>query len=147
MLFTILKKHLQITPPLPKLLFQQCQLEYVTVHKNLSLTFSNDFSWSLYINNIVNNAYTKKTWPWLAKKIKIYCRKKCVSLGVRSSGGCTGSHQSEKVQILAAGIVTGHPVLASYNSLYFEIGCGLVSNRRQTAKLTNIIKFHNNLIL
>ena len=58
MLFTILKKHLQI-PPLPKLLFQQCQLEYVTVHKNLSLTFSNDFSWSLYINNIVNNAYTK----------------------------------------------------------------------------------------
>ena len=61
MLFTILKKHLQIPPPLlPKLLFQQCQLEYVTVHKNLSLTFSDDLSWSLYINNIANNAYTKK---------------------------------------------------------------------------------------
>ena len=37
--------------------FQQCHLEYVTVHNHLGLTFSNDLKWSLYINNIVNNAY------------------------------------------------------------------------------------------
>lgn len=38
-------------------LFQQCHLEYVAFHNHLGLTFSNDLRWSLYINNIVINAY------------------------------------------------------------------------------------------
>ena len=38
-----------------KLLIQQCQLEYLTVYKQLGFTFSNDLSWSSFINNIVNN--------------------------------------------------------------------------------------------
>lgn len=50
------KKHVE---EFPKLFFQGCQLDYVSTHRHLGLLFSNDLSWSQYINNIVNSAYKK----------------------------------------------------------------------------------------
>lgn len=51
----------------PRLFFQGCQLDYVSTHRHLGLLFSNDLSWSQYINNIVNSAYKKLG---LLKKLK-----------------------------------------------------------------------------
>jgi hypothetical protein len=51
----------------PNLMFQQCQIEYVSIHKHLGIMFSEDFSWSFYINSLVNSAYKKFG---LLKKLK-----------------------------------------------------------------------------
>lgn len=58
------KKHVE---EFPKLFFQGCQLDYVSTHRHLGLLFSNDLSWSQYINNIVKSAYKKLG---LLKKLK-----------------------------------------------------------------------------
>ena len=47
---------------------------------------------------------------------------------------------------MAARIVTGLPVFASLDSLYFETGWEPLSSRRQAVKLTNMFKIHNNLV-
>ena len=58
----------------PQLFFQGCQLEFVSSHKHLCLLFSDDFKWSLYIDNIVNHACKKLGF---IKKLKFtLCRNK-----------------------------------------------------------------------
>lgn len=47
--------------------FQGCQLDYVSTHRHHDLLFSNDLSWSQYINDIVKSAYKKFG---LLKKLK-----------------------------------------------------------------------------
>jgi hypothetical protein len=49
-----------------------------------------------------------------------------------------------KVQLCAAQIFTGFPVLASRNSLYLETGLHPLISRRATAKLVTMYKVHDN---
>ena len=39
--------------------FQNCQLDFVSSHKHLALTFSDDLTWTVYINSIIANAKKK----------------------------------------------------------------------------------------
>ena len=65
----------------PQLFFQGCQLEFVSSHKHLGLLFSDDLKWSMYIDNIVNHAYTKLE---LIKKLKLtLCRNKSSKIYVK----------------------------------------------------------------
>ena len=40
----------------PILKFQNCQLDFVSSHKHLGLTFSDDLTWTVYLNSIISNA-------------------------------------------------------------------------------------------
>ena len=60
--------------------------------------------------------------------------------------GCSISDILEKVQLYAARIVTGLPILASRESLYFETGSEQLCERRRKAKLTTMYKMHTNIV-
>ena len=64
--------------------------------------------------------------------------------------GCSISdtHKLEKVQlhVHAARIVTGLPILASKESIYFETGWEQLCERRRTAMLTKVYKMHTNIV-
>ena len=52
----------------------------------------------------------------------------------------------EKVQLYAARITTGLPIIFSRESLYLETGWEPLSERRRVAKLFTMYKVHNNLV-
>ena len=60
--------------------------------------------------------------------------------------GCNqiDSNRLEQVQLNAARIVTGLPIFASLNSLYFETGWETLSERRKNKKLSLMYKIVNN---
>ena len=60
--------------------------------------------------------------------------------------GCNqiDSDRLEQVQLNAARIVTGLPIFASLNSLYFETGWETLSERRKNKKLSLMYKIVNN---
>ena len=140
---------------LPKLFFQNCQLEYVSVHKHLGLFVSHDLGWFHYINTITNAAYKKLG---LLKKLKFTLGRntllKMYTTFVRPAleyasvvwDGCNSYECDllEKVQLCAARIITGLPILASRDSLYLETGLEPLVSRRKTAKLVTMYKIHNN---
>ena len=139
----------------PKLFFQHCQLEFVPVHKHLGLFVSCDMGWSHYINSITSAAYKKLG---LLKKLKFTLGRntllKMYTTFVRPAleyasvvwDGCNSfdSDLLEKVQLSAARIITGLPILASRDSLYLETGLEPLNSRRTTAKLVTMYKIHNN---
>ena len=107
----------------------------------------------MYIDNIVNHAYKKLR---LIKKLKFtLCRNKLSKIYVTFVrpipviwGGCSISETEklEKVQLYAARIVTGLPILALKKSLYFENGCEPLCERRRKSKLTTMYKIHTNTV-
>ena len=119
--------------------------------------FSNDLSWSQYINNIVNSAYKKLG---LLKKLKFTLDRTNLSkmyitfirpvLEYASVvwDGCNmfDMERLEKVQLSAARIVTGLPILASTDSLYTETGWESLVSRRNKAKLITMFKIHTNQV-
>ena len=52
----------------------------------------------------------------------------------------------EKVQLYSARIVTGLPILASKESLYFETGWEPFCERKKKLKLTTMYKMHTNTV-
>ena len=142
---------------LPKLQFQHCPLEFITSHKHLGLVLSQDLSWSAYIDSIVKKAYQRLG---LLKKLKFtICRKtlsKMYTTFIRplleySSivwDGCPLQYveKLEKVQLYAARITTGLPIISSRESLYLETGWEPLSERRRVAKLNTMYTVHNNLV-
>ena len=140
---------------MPDLVFQHSHLEHVQSHKHLGLILSSDLGWSLHINNIVNNAYRR---TGVLKKLKFVLGRSTLAkmyiafirplLEYASDvwDGCTVFQVDllEKVQLHAARIVTGLPIISSRESLYLETGWEPLSNRRETSKLTTMFKVHNN---
>ena len=110
----------------------------------------------MYIDNILNHAYKKLR---LIKKLKFtLSRNKLSKIYVTFVrpileyasviwGGCSMSETEklEKVQLYAARIVTGLPILALKNSLYYETGCEPLCERRKS-KLTTMYKIHTNTV-
>lgn len=142
---------------LPEIFFQHCKLEYISTHKHLGLHLASDLKWSEHINIIVNKALKKLG---LLKKLKFSLGKNSLSkmyitfvrpiLEYASVvwDGCSQHDidKLEKVQLYAARIVTGLPIIASKTSLYFETGWETLSARRMTSKLTTMYKIHNKCV-
>lgn len=126
--------------------FQDRDLEFVSSHKHLGVIFSEDLSWTVYINCIIANAQKKLG---LMKKLKFKLNRKSLSLLYTSFirpqleyasdvwGGCTftDSERLEQIQLIAARIVTGLPIFASRDSLYFETGWETLDSRRKMSRL------------
>ena len=111
----------------------------------------------MYIDNIVNHAYKKLR---LIKKLKFtLSRNKLSKMYVTFVrpileyasviwGGfsISDTEKLEKVQLYAARIVTGLPILALKKSLYYETGCEPLCERRRKSKLTTMYKIHTNTV-
>lgn len=142
---------------IPKLQFQNSRLEYVSSHKHLGLLFCQNLCWSEYIDNIVKNAYQRLG---LLKKLKFSIGRNTLSKMYMTFirplieycsvvwDGCSFQdvEKLEKVQLYAARIITGLPILSSRESLYLETGWTPLSERRKLAKLSTMYKIHNNLV-
>lgn len=141
----------------PILKFQNCELDFVSSHKHLGVTLSNNLTWTVYINSLIANAQKKLG---LMKKLKFRLNRTSLSLLYTSFirpqleyasevwGGCSSvdSDRLEKIQLIAARIVTGLPIFASRESLYFETGWDTLSCRRQISRLKTMYKFDRNML-
>lgn len=141
----------------PKLQFQNSRLEYVSSHKHLGLLFCQNLCWAEYIDNIVKNAYQRLC---LLKKLKFSIGRNTLSkmymtfirplieyCSVVWDGYLLQDVEKlEKVQLCAARIITGLPILSSRESLYLETGWTPLSERRKLTKLSTMYKIHNNLV-
>ena len=142
---------------LPKLQFQRCNLEYITSHKHLGLLLSQNLNWSDHIDNIVKQAYQRLG---LLKKLKYNIGRKTLSkmyiTFIRPLleycsivwDGCSlqDVERLEMVQLYAARIITGLPIIASRDALYLETGWEPLADRRKVAKLNTMYKVHHNLV-
>lgn len=63
-------------------------------------------------------------------------------------GGCSPAvfEKLEKVQLHPARVVSGLPILAFTESLYFETGLDVLAKGRETAKLTLMYKIYYNFL-
>ena len=79
---------------------------------------------------------------------KVYCTYIRLLLEYASEvwDGCTQADctRLEQVQLNAARIVTGLPIFASQNSLYYETGWDTLADRRKNKKLNLMYKITNN---
>ena len=144
------KKNINITP---KLFFKGDRLECVPVHRHLGLLLSHNLSWSEYIDSIVSSSYKK---IGLLKKLKYKMGRpnlsKLYTSFIRPTleyasivwDGCSvqDTEKLEKVQLTAARIVTGLPIFASKESLYFETGWETLKTRRYVAKMITMFKIN-----
>ena len=103
------------------------------MNKHLGITFSEDFNWTAYIISIIANA--KKKARCAEKNLRFQLNRNVLSLlytsyikphlenasdvwGGYSSSDC--DHRLEKIQLIAAKIVTGLPIFASRKSFLFR---------------------------
>ena len=64
----------------PILKFQNFQINFVSFHKHLGLTFFDDLTWKVYISSIIANA--KKKLGLLKKKIQITLNRNSIVLAI-----------------------------------------------------------------
>ena len=78
---------------------------------------------------------------------KLYCTyiRPLLEYASKVWDGCneTDANRLEQIQFNAARIVTGIPIFASLNSLYFESGWETLAQRRKTKKLSLMYKIIN----
>lgn len=126
-------------------------LDIVNTHKHLGVTLSSNNKWSNHIDTIIKSASKQVSF---LRKIKykfssetlniLYCSyiRSLLEYASEVWDGCTqgDSDRLEKVQLHAARIITGLPVFASLNSLYYETGWETLAERREKKKLTLIYR-------
>ena len=125
-------------------------------HKHLGLTFSSNAKWSLHIDNICKSALKEIN---VLRKLKFTLSRKALNKIYRTfilpllEYACevwdglsvNDEDKLEKIQLQAARIVTGLPLFASREALYFETGWETLKDRRNRRKLTLFHKiYHRN---
>ena len=108
-------------------------LKIVEIHKHLGVFLSSNNKWSKHIDSIIKSAskhisFLRKIKYQLSKQTlnTLYCTyiRPLFDYSSEVWDGCsqTDANISEQVQLNAARIVTGLPVFASLNFLYYETG-------------------------
>ena len=109
---------------LPEIFFQHCQLEYITTHKHLGLHLASDLKWANHKHFYVNKAYNTlgllKTLKFnLAKYFFQNCTLFLVGFFLNmlllfgmAADKAKRENDKKKVQLCAASIVTGPPIIA-----------------------------------
>ena len=130
-------------------------LKIVETHKHLGVHLSSNNKWSKHIDSIKESAskqisYLRKIKYQLSKQTlnTLYCTyiRPLLEYGseVWDCSTQADANRLEQVQLNAARIVTGLPVFASLDSLYYETGWETLSQRRTNKKLTLMFKIVNN---
>ena len=126
----------------------------VESHKHLGVTLASNAKWSQHIDNICKTALKeinglRKLKYLLSRSAlnRIYCTfiLPLLEYACEVWGGCSKFDEDklEKVQLEAARIVTGMPLFASRESLYFETGWETLKDRRTRRKLTLFHRVYN----
>lgn len=129
-------------------------LEIVNIHKHLGVTLSSNNKWNNHIDAIIKSAskqisFLRKIKYKFSSDIlnKLYCSyiRSLLEYASEVWDGCNqgDSDRLEHVQLHAARIVTGLPIFASLNSLYFETGWETLAERRRKKKLTLMYRIVN----
>ena len=130
-------------------------LKIADAHKHLGVILSSNNKWTKHIDLIIDSAsksigFLRKLKYKLSKDIlnKLYLTyiRPLLEYASEVWDGCsiTDSNRIEKVQLHAARIITGLPIFASLNSLYFETGWEKLDERRKSKKLALMYKIVNN---
>ena len=130
-------------------------LKIVETHKHLGIVLASNNKWSAHIDTIIQSAakqvsFLRKVKYRFSKAIlnKVYCTYIRLLLEYASEvwDGCNQeeSRRLEQVQSNAARIVTGLPIFASLNSLYYETGLDTLAERRKYKKLNLMYTIVNN---
>ena len=136
--------------------FNNTPIKPVYNHKHLGITLDSNAKWSSHIDNICKSALTrinflKKFKFTFSRKTfhKIYCSfiLPILEYGCEVWGGCNKGEEDklEKVQLEAARLVTGLPLFASRESLYFETGWEKLKDRRERRKICTFHKIYHKL--
>ena len=126
----------------------------VDKHKHRGLTISSNNKWTNHIDSNLISASKqvnclRKLKYQLPRTIlnKLYCTciRPLLEYASEVWDGCneTDAKRLEQIQLNAARIVTGLPIFASLNSLYFESGWEALAQRRETKKLSLMYKIIN----
>ena len=122
-------------------------LDIVNTHKHLGVILSSNNKWSSHIDSIIKSAFKQISF---LRKIKykfsketlnkLYCSyiRSVLEYASEVWDGCNqgDSDRLEQVQLHAALRITGLPVFASLNPLYYETGWESLAERREKKKLT-----------
>ena len=136
-----------------RLTYDNTRLNIVETHKHLGIHLSSNNKWTKHIDSVISSAskqvsYLRKLKYQLNKRTlnKLYFIRPLLEYGAEIWDGCSmaDANRLEQIQMNAARIVTGLPVFASLNSLYFETGWETLADRRRVRKLTLMYKIVNN---
>ena len=132
-------------------------LKIVGTHKQLGIVLASNNKWSSHIDTIIQSTAKQVS---VLRKLKyrfskntlnrVYCTYIRPSLEYASEvwDGCTcnqtDARRLEQVQLNAARIVTGLPILSSLNSLYYVMGWDTLAERRTNKKLILTYKIIHN---
>ena len=134
--------------------FQSENVEIVSFHKHLGITFDNDGKFHSHIANIVKSVSQRLC---ALRKLKFILNRNYLSriyltfirpvmeYACELWDGCSqqDSDKLEKLQLEAGRIVTGLPIFSSRESIYFETGWELLSDRRRYRRLNMFYLIHN----
>ena len=115
-------------------------------HKHLGVHLSSNNKWTKHIDSVISSAskqvsYLRKLKYQLNRRSlnKLYCTfiRPLLEYGSEIWDCCSvaDANHLEKIHIYAARIVTGLPVFASLNSLYFETGWETLADRCRVEKI------------
>lgn len=134
-------------------------MEFVFTHKHFVVIFSEHLSWSSYINSNTANAQKKlgfikiKTWIYTFPKITVTILYFIYKASFRIYVWWMERvyyywfwQIKKKLQLIAARIVTGLPIFASRESLYFETGWETHCDKMKISRLKTMFKI-NQIIL
>ena len=132
--------------------FDSNVLKIVDAHKHLGVILSSNNKWTKHIDVIIDSVskqigYLRKLKYILSKDtLNLTYIRPLLEYASEVWDGCsiTDSNRIEKVQLHAARIITGLPIFASLNSLYFETGWKKLDERRKSKKLALMYKIVNN---
>ena len=134
--------------------FQNQLVEFVSCHKHLGITFDSNGKFHTHIENILKCASTRLN---VLKKLKYVLNRNYLAriyltfirpvmeYACELWDGCTQQEADnlEHVQLEAGRLVTGLPVFASREAIYFETGWQLLVDRRKSRKLNMFYSLHN----
>ena len=135
--------------------FNNTLIKPSSTHKHLGITFSSNVKWSDHIDNICKSALKEIN---VVKKLKYTLSRSALNkiyntfilplleYACEVWDGCSKGDEEklEKVHLEAARVVTGLPIFASRDSLYFETGWETLKERRSRRKLSVFYKIFNN---
>ena len=137
--------------------FNNTLIEPSSTHKHVGITFSSNGKWSDHIDHICKSALKEIN---VVKKLKYTLSRSALNkiyntfilplleYACEVWDGCSKGDEEklEKVHLEAVRVVTGLPIFASRDSLYFETGWETLKERRLRRKLSVFYKIFNNTV-
>ena len=133
--------------------FSNNLLEFVDSHKHLGITFSANCKWTVHITVIIASASRQLNMlrklkfrldRFILNRLYLTYIRPVLEYASEVWDGCsvTDANRLEQIQLNAARIVTGLPIFATKESLYYETGWETLAERRKTQTFTLNVQYY-----